>query len=93
MSNTMKKEFDMEKALSESVDAPAGGISKKSPNKVTPSTPKKAKGSPGKGRKKGSPVKSEAFVAKEDDEGEEDVGTEGREVKPNDVKEGEDSEV
>ena len=84
MQNTMKKDFDMEKALGEAAEAPAGGVTKKSPNKVAPSTPKKAKGTPGKGRKKGSPVKSEAFVAKEDDE---DADIEGGEVKPTEGKE------
>lgn len=90
MQVTMKKDFDMEKALSEVADAPAGGINKKSPNKVTPSTPKKAKGaaSPKKGRKKGSPVKSEAFVAEEEDE---DAGMEGGEVQHTEVKEGDES--
>lgn len=89
MSNAMKKDFDMEKALGEAVDAPAGGVNKKSPNKVLPSTPKKAKGSPGKGKKKGSPVKSEAFVAKEDDD--EGAGMEGGEVQPTEVKEEDES--
>lgn len=54
-----RKRFEEQVAAINSATVPTGGINKKSPSKVTPSTPKKAT-SPKKKASSVSPVKAEA---------------------------------